>query len=72
MFHLIHDYCTHADIQHVATSPIRDVKDLYLRSLAEGVEADYLVSGDKNLLVLESHGQTKMINLSDFKLLRGL
>lgn len=72
LLHLLRDFCIYADIQKVANSPIRDAKDLYLLSLAESVGADYIVSGDKDLLVLKSHGQTKMIKLADFKLLRGL
>lgn len=69
---LIHEFCIYAEIQHVAASQIRDAKDLYLLSLSETVGADYIVSGDKDLLVLERHGQTKMIKLMDFKLLCGL
>jgi len=72
LLHLIRDFCVHVNIRHVATSSIRDAKDLYLLSLSETVDADYLVSGDKDLLVLKSHRHTKMITLADFKLLRGL
>ncbi|RUL59686.1 putative toxin-antitoxin system toxin component, PIN family [Prevotella koreensis] len=72
LLNLIHDFCIYAEIQHVAASQIRDAKDLYLLSLSETVGADYIVSGDKYLLVLERHGQTKMIKLMDFKLLCGL
>ena len=46
---------------------IRDPKDLYLLSLADSINADYLVSGDTDLLDLEQHHQTKMIKLSEFK-----
>ena len=69
---LIDGFAVYAEIHQAARSPIRDAKDLYLLSLAEMVEADYLVSGDKDLLVLRNHGDTKMISLADFKLLRGL
>ena len=34
----------------------RDPKDNYLLSLCATVQADYLVSGDKDLLVLETYG----------------
>ena len=69
---LIDGFAVYAEIQRAAKSPVRDTKDLYLLSLAETVEADYLVSGDKDLLVLRNHGGTMMISLADFKLLRGL
>ena len=46
---------------------IRDPKDLYLLSLAESTEADYIVSGDADLLELEQRKMTKMISLAEFK-----
>lgn len=39
----------------------RDLKDNMLLSAAYGSEAKYLVSGDKDLLVLEKIGKTKII-----------
>lgn len=48
---------------------IRDAKDLYLLSLAERVQADYMVTGDKDLLVLENHESTRILSFPDFKLL---
>ena len=45
-------YCFCVDIEKPAVSPIRDVKDLYLLSLADTIPADYIISGDKDLLVL--------------------
>ena len=33
----------------------RDVKDLYLLSMAESVPVDYIVSGDKDLTELGRH-----------------
>ena len=49
-----------------AKSSIRDVKDLYLLSFAETIQADYILTGDKDLLVLESHQQTRIITYSEF------
>ena len=48
-------------------SPIRDPKDLYLLTLAETIDAAYIVSGDKDLLELQHHKQTKIIKLADFR-----
>ena len=35
--------------------PIRDIKDLYLLSMAESVPVDYIVSDDKDLTELGEH-----------------
>jgi uncharacterized protein len=67
LFSLLHIYCKFVKIGRQAESPIRDAKDLYLLSLAETVKADVIVSGDKDLLVLEKHGKTRMITLANFK-----
>lgn len=64
---IIFAFCKVADIEHVVDSNIRDPKDLYMLSLAESIDADYLVSGDADLLDLEQHHKTKMIKLSEFK-----
>ena len=52
-------YCFCVDIEKPAVSPIRDVKDLYLLSLADTIPADYIISGDKDLLVLGKHNETR-------------
>jgi predicted nucleic acid-binding protein len=37
-----------------------------LLSLADTVQADYIVTGDKDLLVLQVHNQTKIVTYNDF------
>ena len=59
--------CKHAIITKNANTQIRDSKDIYLLSFAESIQADYLVSGDKDLLVLKHHEETKIVSLSEFK-----
>ena len=49
-----------------ATSPIRDVKDLFLLSMAESVPVDYIVSGDKDLLSIRQFQDVKIITVSEF------
>ena len=66
-FRIIYAFCRMAKIEQQAQSNIRDPKDLYLLSLAEGVNADYIVSGDADLLELQQHKQTKMLSLAEFK-----
>ena len=61
-------YCHQAKISTIANCcNIRDPKDLYLLSFSESVHADYLVSGDKDLLVLENYKDTQIISLAGFK-----
>ena len=55
-------YC----IEKPAVSPIRDVKDLYLLSLADTIPADYIISGDKDLLVLGKHNETRILDYNSF------
>lgn len=67
LLRIIHAYCRNVEFTREATSAVRDPKDLYLLSLAETVEADYLVSGDADLLVLGTHKATRLIKLSEFR-----
>ncbi|OAV63941.1 hypothetical protein Barb6XT_02992 [Bacteroidales bacterium Barb6XT] len=59
-------YCIHIPIGKKAVSPVRDVKDLYLLSLADTIPADYIITGDKDLLILQVHNQTNIIKYTDF------
>jgi putative PIN family toxin of toxin-antitoxin system len=49
----------------------RDPKDDYLLAYAVVGEADYLVTGDKDLLVLQRAGAVKVVKPADFALLIG-
>ena len=65
---IIHAFCQYTVIDVEApASAIRDPKDLYLLSLAETIDADYIVSGDADLTELESYHQTRIIKIADFK-----
>ena len=57
-----------ADFVNVASniSECRDPKDNFLLSLAVDGKADYLLTGDKDLLVLKKIGETKIRTLSEF------
>ncbi len=46
----------------------RDPKDNFLLNLAVDGNADYLITGDKDLLILEKINNTKIITIADFKL----
>jgi len=44
----------------------RDKEDNFLLSLAKDGKADYLITGDKDLLVLNNFGKTIITKLTDF------
>lgn len=43
-----------------------DSKDDFLLSLAIDVHADYLITGDKELLEVKEYGETEIISIADF------
>lgn len=74
-------YFTRKDIKHILDSfdqygelttvlsnikICRDQKDNFLLNLALDSKADYLVTGDKDLLVLEKLETTTILNFTDF------
>lgn len=44
----------------------RDPKDDFLLSLATDSKADYLITGDKDLLDLKTIGKTKIVTMTDY------
>lgn len=44
----------------------RDWKDNFLLALSKDAKADYLISGDKDLLDLRKFGKTKILTLTEF------
>ena len=65
-FEMVYDVCLMTDISIQADSPIRDIKDLYLLSMAESVPVDYIISGDKDLIDLGSHAHIPILTYSEF------
>ena len=65
-YKLIEKYCYYASIEKKAISSVRDKKDLYLLSFAETISADFILTGDKDLLSLQSHYQTKIVAYKEF------
>jgi len=64
---LIENSCIEISItKNSASSFLRDVNDLYLLSLADEVHANYILTGDKDLLVLQNHRQTKIVTFNEF------
>lgn len=50
-----------------AITDCRDPKDNFILELAVAAKADYIVTGDKDLLVLNPFRSTKIVNVNDFE-----
>jgi predicted nucleic acid-binding protein len=48
------------------TSVCRDPSDKYLPALAEISSADLLVTRDEDLLILRTHGRTRIVHVAEF------
>jgi putative PIN family toxin of toxin-antitoxin system len=58
--------CTNCLVELTAESTIRHPNDLYLLSLADTVNANYIITGDEDLLVLQRHHNTRIVTFTDF------
>lgn len=64
---LIRTFAYSVKIDYVSKLPIRDPKDLYLLSLCESIPADYILTGDDDLLALDVENcGYKILKFSDF------
>ena len=64
---LIDKFCIYETVNKSTVSKtLRDEKDLFLLSLADTVLADYIVTGDRDLLILQNHNQTRIVTFSEF------
>jgi putative PIN family toxin of toxin-antitoxin system len=52
---------------HSVVDICRDPKDNFLLALAKDGNADYLITGDSDLLVLKEFERTKIVTLSEFE-----
>ena len=69
LFGLIKTYCINKTILQQAVVAVRDPKDLYLLSLCETLDANYVISGDKDLLELQTHKKTRIVSPAQFKMI---
>lgn len=65
---LMSDINKYADFVEIKSAPIscRDSKDNFLLALCIDGNADYLLTGDEDLLILKTCGKTKIITLSEY------
>jgi putative PIN family toxin of toxin-antitoxin system len=66
LLEIISNFAEFVDVKS-ETKVCRDEKDDFLLSLAYDGSADYLVTGDKDLLVIEKYKNTKIVKISDFE-----
>ena len=52
---------------HSEVNACRDPKDNYLLALAKDGNADYLITGDSGILILNEFEKTKIVSLKDFE-----
>ena len=64
-FEMVYNVCHMTNINVEAISPIRDINDIYLLSMAESVPVDYIVSGDKDLTDLHEHAGIPILKYSE-------
>lgn len=63
---MVDNVCHWTPITIQAESPIRDINDLFILSMAESVPVDFIISGDKDLTELESHAGIPILSYSEF------
>ena len=66
IFNIIERYAVLVPVTSVVTE-CRDKKDDFLLSLAKDSNADFLLTGDKDLLILKKIYRTQIITISDFQ-----
>ena len=66
IFEIIDRYAIHIPVVSSVTL-CRDAKDNFLLSLAKDAEADYLLTGDKDLLVLKTFDVTQIVTIVEFQ-----
>ena len=55
--------CRRFKISPLCELPIRDAKDAYLLTLSDAVRADYLITGDADLMAVGQHNQTRIVDV---------
>ena len=73
MWTLMREKCYAIEEYPVEDADIRDPKDVYLLSMADAIPANFIVTGDYDLLTLGKYNRTPILSFSDFmQVLSGL
>ena len=68
IFNIIERYADYV----IVTSNVdlcRDAKDNFLLSLAKDSKADFLITGDKDLLVLKKFEETRIVTVAEYQMI---
>jgi putative PIN family toxin of toxin-antitoxin system len=68
VFEIIDKHAVHISVVSSVTL-CRDEKDNFLLSLAKDSKADYLLTGDKDLLVLKTFDITQIVTITEFQMI---
>ncbi|HLB59966.1 MAG TPA: putative toxin-antitoxin system toxin component, PIN family [Bdellovibrionota bacterium] len=60
------EYCLLETPLEIPQDVCRDKNDLHILGLATKVEADFIITGDQDLLTLEKFGQTRIVSPRNF------
>jgi putative PIN family toxin of toxin-antitoxin system len=66
IFNIIDRYAVYISVVS-SIAVCRDKKDNFLLSLAKDAKADYLITGDKDLLVLKTFENTQIVTLAEYQ-----
>jgi len=58
--------CSVSAVDDVKASACRDKNDLHVLGLAQHASADYIITGDKDLLDLSKYGNTRIVTPREF------
>lgn len=67
LMELIAVKCDYIDSDIQEDPEIRDKKDIFILGMAKNIPANLIVIGDKDLLVLENFGESKIVTFHQFK-----
>ena len=66
LFKLINVKCKYIDDNSPVSISVRDKKDIFILSMAQNVYPDYIITGDKDLLVIKKYNNTEIITFNEF------
>lgn len=66
LLELINVKCKMVNFNLEEERALQDKKDLFILGMAKDIPADYIVTGDKDILILKSYKNTKILTFTDF------
>lgn len=66
LYELIQQRCIFVTPDEISEIYVRDPKDTFLLQMAHDVSADYLVTGDQDLLILKNFEGTNILTFAEF------